>query len=174
MDTPPGVRAHLQGVPEGNGERVVKALTLYPEWAWAICELGKRIENRTWIAERMKGQLLAIHGGKNIGGHARRGDWHLDIADVLAQKTGRRDASRAEMARGVEAAQKHAGAIVAVARVVGFAQESSDRWFVGPYGWLLDDVRVLARPVPMKGAMGLWEVPAAAEVDIRAQLAGAS
>jgi hypothetical protein len=150
----------------------MRALTLYPEWAWAICALGKRIENRTWIAERMVGHHLCIHGGKNIGGHARRDDWHLDIADVLAQKTGRRDASREDMARGVVAAQKHAGAIVAVCKVVGFTQASEDPWFVGPWGWLLDEVQVLPAPVACKGAMGLWEVPAAAEAEILAQIGG--
>jgi hypothetical protein len=33
------------------------------------------------------------------------------------------------------------------------------RWFFGPFGWVLTDVRALATPIPMKGAQGLRELP---------------
>ena len=43
----------------------MKALTLTPEWAWAVTALDKRVENRTWRPpERMIGQRIAIHAGK--------------------------------------------------------------------------------------------------------------
>jgi len=34
------------------------------------------------------------------------------------------------------------------------------RWFSGPFGWVLDDVRTLAKPIPCKGQRGLWDLPA--------------
>ena len=47
----------------------MKAITLYPEWAWAICRLGKQVENRTWRPPaNLLGERIAIHAGKSIGG----------------------------------------------------------------------------------------------------------
>ena len=44
----------------------LQALTLWPEWAWAIVHLGKRVENRSWSIPR--GKWFALHAGKHIGG----------------------------------------------------------------------------------------------------------
>ena len=42
----------------------MKALTLHAPWAWAICFLGKRVENRTWAPPSgMIGKRFAIHAG---------------------------------------------------------------------------------------------------------------
>lgn len=38
-----------------------------------------------------------------------------------------------------------------------------DPWWIGPIGWLLDDVRPVA-PVPARGMPGLWEVPEGLEL----------
>jgi len=49
----------------------MKAITLWPEWAFAIARLDKRIENRTWEPPRSligTGEQIAIHAGKSIGG----------------------------------------------------------------------------------------------------------
>jgi hypothetical protein len=34
-----------------------------------------------------------------------------------------------------------------------------ERWFFGPYGWLLRDVQLLANPVTATGRLGLWTLP---------------
>ena len=46
----------------------MRALTLYPEFAWAIHALDKRVENRGWALPL--NQWFALHAGKNIGGRA--------------------------------------------------------------------------------------------------------
>lgn len=50
----------------------------------------------------------------------------------------------------------------------------SSRWWVGPVGWLLDDVRACAVPVACKGAMGLWTVPDDVRAHVELQTARAA
>ena len=40
----------------------------------------------------------------------------------------------------------------------------------GRYAWLLTDVRPLARPLPARGALGLWKLPADLEAAVLGQL----
>jgi hypothetical protein len=52
-------------------KRPLFALTLWPEWAWAIAHLDKGCENRTWTPDKgtlLPGDWLAIHAGAHIGG----------------------------------------------------------------------------------------------------------
>jgi hypothetical protein len=47
--------------------------------------------------------------------------------------------------------------------------DGSDFWADGPFCLLLDDPRPLARPVPCKGALSLWMMPAAVWAAVLAQ-----
>lgn len=51
----------------------MRCLTLWPEWAWAICYLGKPWENRprpaSWYGIQ-PGVPFAIHGGAHLGGRS--------------------------------------------------------------------------------------------------------
>lgn len=53
--------------------------------------------------------------------------------------------------------------IVATARLKGVASmfrgAQDGRWYFGPVGWVLEDVRPLDEPIPCRGAQGLWTVP---------------
>ncbi len=54
------------------------------------------------------------------------------------------------------------GRIVGVATVVDFITEfdkSDDKWFFGPFGWILEDVVELRYSFPLPGRLGLWKVP---------------
>lgn len=137
----------------------MRALTLWQPWAWAICHAGKRIENRPWKPwPSVVGRDVAIHAGA-------KGD-----PDAYLVMPGRaKDLPLpADLPRS---------AVVAVARVTGWAGDDLDlspeqrRWFSGPYGWTLEDVRVLPQPVPCKGSLGLWSLPPAVERDVLALLA---
>ena len=47
----------------------MKAITLYPEWAWAVVNLDKRIENRSWFPYRdLIGTRIGIHAGRAFEG----------------------------------------------------------------------------------------------------------
>ena len=140
----------------------MKALTLYASWAHAIAHYSKRVENRTWHPPRpLIGQRFAIHAG------AKLDEDGLDAIDMIE------DAS-------VVAKDVPRSAIVATARLVRSVEfdgllipKDADPavlsdWWAGPVGWVLDDVQALPTPVPCKGALGLWDVPA----EIAAKIGG--
>lgn len=125
------------------------ALTICQPWAWAIVNGPKRAENRSW-STTYRGPLL-IHAGKsrqwytpylNDGSPAPAEDAlaygaAVGIADLVACV---HHASYVRWPGGMPA-------VVAAMRSA-FAE--------GPYCWVLDNVRPLVEPVPMRGAQGLW------------------
>jgi len=51
----------------------LRAVSLWPEWIYAITCLNKRVENRSWTAPRsMIGTRIGIHAGKSFGGINKR------------------------------------------------------------------------------------------------------
>lgn len=117
---------------------MIRGLTLWQPWAWAICYAGKRIENRTW-APPAQLTHLAIHAGAKY-----------DVGSAEAIRSLGHDVP--------ERMSIASRAIVAVARVVAVTETSEDPWFAGPLGWVLDDVRVLDAPVERAGALGCWRL----------------
>lgn len=144
--------------------------TILQPWAWYISHGPKRIENRTWAPPAsIRGQYLAIHAGKRMD----------DLTIMEAQQFVRRipterlggkiGAGYRENAEGkVTARDLSYGAIVAVARVVAHVTVSESPWFVGPIGWVLDEVTAI-EPVPCRGAQGVWTVPDAELALVRAR-----
>lgn len=134
----------------------IYGLTLHQPWCWCICYAGKRIENRDGLRPPAVGTYLAIHAGKKTD----------------------RAAVRALRASGIEVPDVHVEmAIMAVARFAVVTESAADprvspdqvRWWSGPRGWLLDEVVVLAKPVPVKGMQGLWRIPDDVLAVVRAQ-----
>lgn len=149
----------------------MRAITVYPEWAWAICHLDKRVENRSRpLPKAMAGPLVALHAGKYIGGRpgsvaraeggravagmAREAAW-----DVFGGLTFRKD-------RVVSLYEDPVctSAIVAFVRFgpsVPPDQGDLTGWRVPDcHGWPIVEVLRLKEPVPAKGALGFWELPA--------------
>ena len=135
----------------------MKALTIKQPWLYAITDLDKRIENRTWRPpDFVIGQTIALHASKAD-----------DPNGYSAIQKVKRIALPAALPRG---------AIVATARVVGWLHEDNhfqlgetdpddidlSEWFFGPFGWILKDVQKLPQPIPFRGALGLWDVLEAA------------
>ena len=155
------------------------ALTLWPEWAWAIAHFGKDIENRTWPPPaRILGKRLAVHAGKHIGG--KPGDNALlegltklrEMAECVADERGdRRRAGGLPMYSDL-LPQITTSAIVAVVKVTGDIRGTEAGWYNGlpNYGWKLTDLITLPKPVPCKGAQGLWELPPDVLAKVREQL----
>ena len=59
------------------------------------------------------------------------------------------------------------GAIVGVVDVVEVVGFLDDPLAEGPYVWVLGNAHAFPVPIPCKGAQGLWNAPAAAEVVFR-------
>lgn len=145
------------------------ALTLWPEWAFAIAYLGKRIENRTWKRDSLIDEVIAIHGGRYPGGQSDSSCWGDEIRSMLevARSAGAALPDPITI-RGVLALAQQK--VVAVARVAGFVSSAESAWFCGPWGWQLEDVRVLPDPLPCRGSQGLWTLPDDLWVQVDAQL----
>lgn len=150
----------------------MKALTICQPHAFFIAlpdsdPRCKRVENRTWDC-RYRGDL-AIHAGKSkewLGDNGGEG-WTLEDDAGLVL-------SRAELDA------LPFGAFVAVATVtdcltmadvkrLGFSAGNPGH-ICGPYCIVLEHVRILPKPIPAKGALGLWEPNAVQRVDLRADV----
>lgn len=152
------------------------ALTLRQPWAYAICDKGKRVENRSWIARHALGRNIAIHAGAQPKSKRDRED--IDV--LLSQLDGVANRSSSKKDSWDQLTY---GAVVAVVRIDGFVsghpEDQADprcmprgrgSWYVGPIGWLLSDVRVLDEPVACKGAQGLWTLSPELAAGVAAQM----
>lgn len=152
----------------------MRALTLQQPWAYAVTHLGKRVENRSWQpSDSALGEDIALHAARKVDVGAIKGMKHaglwrdpaVDPADPFAEPYPR-------------------SAIVAVVRIAAWTEtdgisitvEGDDvdereildsPWYTGEVGILFRNVRVLREPVPCKGALGLWTVPADVEARVR-------
>ena len=148
-------------------------------WATLVAIGENRIETRSWSTKH-RGPL-AIHAAKGFPAEARALCRQSPFREVLARH-GYTDA--AELPTGAVIA------LVCLDDVLEFgdstlldvrsrsaagqlpAYEAELRDFSpGRYGFALSDVRRLRAPVPVRGMLGLWELPADVEAAARAQAA---
>lgn len=164
----------------------LRALTLWAPWAWAICYMGKDVENRDWkrgVPQSLVGQRLAIHAGS-------RAQWTpdvfmqvIDVAQHLQDRDRRRKAQYAlrqhfpDEASIVTAADSFCSRIVAVATVdrVEAPLPGPARmieWRVSSQsGIYLRDVIVLPKPVAVpRGQLGLWIVDPGIATQVEQQI----
>lgn len=139
----------------------MRGLTVWRPWSDAIVNGPKRVENRTWRPPtEMVGELIAIHGGKAyevFGDPVHEGytppseedcpTGIVGVARILGWHDRRPDDVR------IHRMYAPAGLENRIANL------QYDPYWIGPVGWLLDDVRALERPIPHPGALGLWKVP---------------
>jgi hypothetical protein len=120
----------------------MKAMPIKQPWVYAIPHEGKDIENRSW--QRNFRGWVAIHASRSprVGSRYPRGSGKIPDLKSLDYS-----------------------AICGVARVVDIVTKSRSKWFYRPddgsinYGWVLGNVKRLKKPIPCKGALGLWNVP---------------
>jgi hypothetical protein len=140
----------------------MRGLSLTQPWATLIAIGAKRIETRSWSTS-YRGPI-AIHASKSFP---------RDCRDMCALQPFLRALTRA----GLSLPELPTGAIVAVARVVGCTltervvfdlsqpAQAAEREFGdytrGRWAWFIQGVKPLAKPIPCKGALGLWTVPRA-------------
>lgn len=116
------------------------AISIRQPWAWLILHAGKDIENRNWQC-RVRGRVL-IHAAKGMS----RGEYVEAFA--FAARCGFRG-RRPEF----EAVER--GGIVGSVEIVDCVTASRSPWFVGEYGFVLRDPRVLPF-VPWRGELGFF------------------
>lgn len=113
------------------------AITIKQPWAWAIFELGKDIENRTWISD-YRGKLW-IHAGKAYdkkGDRFIRANFGVTIPKELPQ-----------------------GAILGCVDLTGISKISPSQWAIpGQYHWKISNPQPLTNPIRCNGKQMLWKI----------------
>lgn len=127
----------------------MKAITIKSPWAqliFADSPNRKDIENRDWPT-RLRGQV-AIHASKKID--------PVEIASAAALIA----------ERGIEIQmpstdelQRTAGTIIGTVEILDCVEWSESSWFVGDYGFVLANPRLLPEPLPYRGSLGFWDAP---------------
>ena len=152
----------------------MKALSLTQPWASLVAVGAKRIETRSW-GTGYRG-LLAIHASKAMPRECR----DLCLTEPFASTLRSHDlwgAADGELPRGSLVAiawlftvkEIDPVSFAAWFRDPGNARELAfGNYETGRFAWALTDVRALPEPIPCRGALGLWEVPA----EIATRLAG--
>jgi hypothetical protein len=114
----------------------LRALSIKQPWASLIVNGYKRIENRNWPT-KFRGPVL-IHASKSIDKEARN-----DVALGIHPVTG--DALRFD---GMDFPTE---GIIGIATIVDCISQSNDPWYVGPFGFVMED----ARPLPFRPCRGM-------------------
>jgi len=143
--------------------QTIKGFSLTQPWATLVAMGSKQVETRSWSTP-YRG-WLAIHAAKGFPGYAK-------------------DFASAEFTLGRLPAQLPRGGIVALARLGKVMRTEAlapiltplERLYgdysSGRYGWLLYDVIALPEPIPCRGALSLWEIPADILPALQERLAG--
>lgn len=132
----------------------MRALTLTQPWATLVAIGAKRIETRSW-STGYRGPV-AIHAAKGFPAWARQTCAEEPFASALR-------------AAGITGpSQLPLGAVVATAVIEDVLHTEAVTWVQederafgdyedGRFAWFLRDVVRLPKPVPARGALGLWE-----------------
>ena len=116
------------------------ALSIRQPWAWAILELGKDIENRSWQT-KYRGPVC-IHASKAC----REEDFNSAATFIGWER----------MRPGYMPRDYQRGGIIGVVDIVDCVARSESSWFFGPYGFILANPRPVDF-IPVAGALNFFE-----------------
>lgn len=166
----------------------MKALSIRQPWAWAILHAGKRVENREWKAppRSMIGQTFLIHAAQGCTREEWKDAGHF-MREVYARVPWAGPTMLPAIKDLTRGALVGTARLVDVVRVAGFVArphawyssapircrwcdrnaedlpaecDKTDPWAVpGGLGLILDEVQALPKPIPLKGALGFFNVP---------------
>ena len=126
-----------------------KALSIRGPWWWYIVHGYKDIENREWLT-RYRGSVW-IHASK----------W-WDAGEILCDLA---DIHESMIEPGITVPPRLSdlkplgGCIVGSVEIVDCVKQHNSRWFMGEYGFVLRNATPLLTPIPLKGALGFFDVP---------------
>jgi hypothetical protein len=144
----------------------MKCLSMKPWWLWSVMHAGQRILSRNWMAvPDYRGPLL-LHASAGKGGQAAYGDDWLKMARAFATMgLPITPPPREDLPRSAILARARLDGVIRTeedfasyaANVPGGAEQRW--WWYDRVGLVLADVEILAAPIPMKGTLGLFDVP---------------
>lgn len=138
----------------------MKALSIRAPWWWFILHGGKDIENRDWPTS-FRGTIY-VHASKSWIHRDILDDMHCIATEILRGKW----PCEPPRLGPLEAA---GGCLVGKVDIVGCTSHSTSPWFFGKWGFQLANPIAFDEPVPCKGALGIFTVPA----DALARIGGA-
>jgi ASCH domain len=123
----------------------MKALAIRQPWAFAIMRGGKDIENRDW-STRFRG-TVAIHASASMTSEeVINFKWFLEENGL-----------RGPWCDGVNSKDLPLGGIVGLVDIIGCTINSTSPWFMGEYGFLLENPRPISL-ITCKGKLGFYEL----------------
>lgn len=133
----------------------MRALTLQRPWHVLMIRGHKLVENRSWAPRTLApGERFAVHAGKGWDGRA------VEMALRRGLRAGRSSHGNSviydDLLVGVHSA------VVGTVQFDGLVEDPAiEPWWMGlgQELWRLSQPRALARPVPCRGALGLWSLP---------------
>jgi hypothetical protein len=129
----------------------MRALSIKQPWAWAILNYEKTVENRTWPT-RFTGSFL-IHTGKTFDHEGYR--WLINLRDLKHEYCTKKYVKA--LAEIPARDDFKMGGIVGKARIVDCVDSHKSLFFVGPWGFVLEDIEPLPF-YPCKGKLGFFNV----------------
>lgn len=133
----------------------LKIITLTQPWATLVAIGAKLVETRDWPTQ-YRG-ALAIHSSKTFPDWERKVTCSDEVFAETLREAGYRDPSELPL-----------GSVLAVCRLrncirteeiylhIGERERAFGNFAAGRWGFVLSDVRRLPRPIPARGALGLW------------------
>ena len=117
------------------------ALSVQQPWASLIISGIKPVENRTWKPS-YRGPLL-IHAGKK---------WDKTGAEFIIE-------TYPELEKQINKSKNITGALLGQVTMTDCVTKHPSKWFFGPYGFVFIKPREFNKPIPYKGALGIFYVP---------------
>ena len=157
----------------------MKCLSLWQPWASAIALGSKRIETRSWPTN-YRGPL-AIHASKRWTREEQELNCYYYWCAALGTRMAQRDTIWDKMPLGCVVAtcdlvdcrptgsfrldeiehERRSPLIDELGALHSYTwtERLMGNFELGRFGWVLDNIKPLAEPIPFKGAQGLFEVP---------------
>lgn len=173
----------------------MRALTLTQPWAGLVASGLKLVENRprSMIRREDFGKPFALHASRETDDSVY--DRIADIAPELVENEAKSTMAHLPPHPWLRLS-RITSAVIAIATIDGVVEstrapmqglppalrvrhwadrlspfpEDQRRWFFGPIGYVLRDVRVLTSPVPCRGWQGFWTLSDDLERQVRAAM----
>lgn len=146
----------------------MRALSLLQPWASLVIVGAKRWETRSWrTPHSMIGQVIAIHASKKFDAECRELTVNPPFSTPLKHSG---IVTLGDIPRGVilgTARIKSCWEVEGVRSELNETEREFGNYADGRYATELVDVRPLVTPIPVKGALGFWVVPAEVEAQFQ-------
>lgn len=130
---------------------VYRCLSIRQPWVWGIFFAGKPVENRDWPT-KVRGRVL-IHASAGM----TRDEYDGFVETIEAIRLREPFPTALTLPAFDELPR---GCLFGGVTITDCVTDHSSLWFFGQYGFVLENPKPLPRPIPYKGKLGFFPVPA--------------